>query len=77
MGEYYGQSRRISPIFKAKLDEWNNGIDELEAQAREMQGDVQAQFNKQLEALREMRDDALKRQNEMQSAAVDAWDTMV
>jgi len=64
-------------IFKAKLDEWNNDIDELEAQAREMQGDVLAQFNKQLEALREMRDDALKRQNEMQSAAVDALDTMI
>ena len=42
-----------------------------------MQEDVLAQFNKQLEALREMRDDALKRQNEMQSAAVDAWDTMI
>ncbi len=63
--------------FKAQLDEWNADIDKLEAKAREVQADVQAQYQEQLESMREMRDDALKRYTEMQSATVEAWDAMV
>ena len=63
--------------FKAKLDEWNADIDKLETKAQEAQANAQAQYHKQIEALREMRDDAQKRYNEMQNAAVGAWDAMV
>ncbi len=63
--------------FKAKLDEWNADIDELEAKARDAQADVDAQYREQLARLREMRDEALDRYTEMQGAAVDAWDDMV
>ena len=63
--------------FKAQLDEWNADIDNLEAKAREAQAEAQAQYHEQLESMREMRNDALKRYSEMQSATVEAWDTMV
>ncbi len=63
--------------FKAKLDEWNADIDKLEARTREAQADVQAQYESQLKALREMRDDALEQYSQMQNVAVDAWDAMV
>ncbi len=62
--------------FKAKLDEWNADIDKLEARAREAQADARAQYESQLKALREMRDDALEQYSQVQNAAVDAWDTM-
>ena len=62
--------------FKDKLDEWNTDIDALEAKTRNAQADMQAQYRKQLEAMREMRDDALKRYNELQGATVEAWDVM-
>jgi hypothetical protein len=62
--------------FKTKLDEWNADIDTLEAKTRDAQADMQAQYRKQLEAMREMRDDALKRYTELQGATVDAWDVM-
>ncbi len=62
--------------FKAKLDEWNADIDKLEAKAREAQADAQAQYESQLKALRKMRDDALEQYNQVQNAAVDAWDAM-
>ncbi len=63
--------------FKAQLDEWNADIDKLEAKAREAQAGAQTQYHDQLESLREMRDDALKRYSEMQNASVDAWDALV
>jgi len=63
--------------FKAKLDEWNADISTLEAAAREAQGEMQDQYHKQLDSLRQMRDDAQKQYNDLQGAAVDAWDVMV
>lgn len=61
---------------KAKLDDWNADIDKLEASAREAQGEMQEQIHKQLESLREMRDDAQKQYLDLQNAAADAWDVM-
>ncbi len=63
--------------FKANLDEWNAEIDKLEGRAREAQADVQTQYDRQLMALREMRDDAQKKYSEMQSITAEAWDVMV
>jgi chromosome segregation ATPase len=63
--------------FKATLDDWNADIDKLEAKTHEAQGDAQSQYHKQLEALREMRDDAQKQYTELQNAAADAWDAML
>ena len=63
--------------FKANLDEWNAEIGKLEAKAREAQADAKAQYEKQLVALREMRDDAQKKFAEMQKASDEAWDVML
>lgn len=62
--------------FKANLDDWNAEIDKLEGKAREAQADAKAQYDKQLETMREMRDDAQKKFIEMQSATAEAWDAM-
>lgn len=63
--------------FKTKLDEWNAEINKLESKAREAQAGAQAQFDEQLELLREMRDNAQKNFNEMQNATTEAWDVML
>jgi len=63
--------------FKVKLDEWNAEIGKLESNAREAQADAKAQYDKQLESLREMRDDAQKKYSEMQNATAEAWDVML
>ena len=63
--------------FKAKLDEWNAEIDKLESNARQAQADAKVQYDEQLEALREMRDDAQTKFSEMQNTTADAWDVML
>lgn len=63
--------------FKASLDEWNAEIAKLESSAREAQAGAKAQYDKQLEHLREMRDDAQKNFSEMQNATAEAWDVML
>ncbi len=63
--------------FKAKLDEWNAEIDKLESNARQAQADAKVQYDKQLEALREMRDDAQTKFSEMQNTTAEAWDVML
>ena len=63
--------------FKAKLDEWNAEIHELESSARHAQADAKTQYDKQLEALRVMRDDAQTKFSEMQNTTAEAWDVMV
>ena len=62
--------------FKTKLDEWNAEIRKLESSARQAQTDAKAQYDKQLESLREMRDDAQKKYSEMQNTTAEAWDVM-
>jgi len=62
--------------FKTKLDEFDADIDKLEAKARDAQADAQAQYHKQIESMREMRDEAMTRYSEMQSATADAWEAM-
>ncbi len=63
--------------FKTKLDEWNAEIDKLESNARQAQADAKVQYDKQLEALRVMRDDAQAKFSEMQNTTAEAWDVMV
>ena len=63
--------------FKAKLDEWNAEINKLESSARQAQADAKTEFDKQLESLREMRDDAQRKYSEMQNTTAEAWDVML
>ncbi|ESQ15108.1 MAG TPA: hypothetical protein DDY14_01245 [Chromatiaceae bacterium] len=61
---------------KSKLDEWDKDIDRFEAKARDAQAEVGDQYHKQLETMREMRNEAMARYSEMQGAAVDAWESL-
>jgi len=63
--------------FKVKLDEWNAEIDKIESNALQAQAEAKAQYDKQLESLREMRDDAQRKYSEMQNATAEAWDVML
>ena len=63
--------------FKTNLDEWNAEITKLESNARNAQAEAKSQYDKQLEALREMRDDAQTNLSEMQKATAEAWDVML
>jgi len=63
--------------FKVKLDEWNSEIDKIESNALQAQAEAKAQYDKQLESLREMRDDAQRKYSEMQNATAEAWDVML
>jgi len=61
---------------KAKLDEWNAQIDRLSAKADAAQADTKLEYNKQVEALKKQREEALQRLNELQSASEGAWEDM-
>lgn len=61
---------------KAKLDDWNAQIDKLSAKADAAQADTKLEYNKQVEALKKQREEALQRLNELQSAAESAWEDM-
>jgi HPt (histidine-containing phosphotransfer) domain-containing protein len=63
--------------FKTKLDEWNAEIHKLESNARQAQAEAKVEYDKQLEALRVMRDDAQTKFSEMQNTSAEAWDVMV
>lgn len=58
---------------KAQLDAWNAKIDQFEAQSRKAGADAQLQYEKQLDELRESRDDAVKHLKELQDASNEAW----
>ena len=61
---------------KAQLDAWNAKIDQYEAQAKKAGADAQLNFEKQLEELRDSRDDAARHLKEMQVASNDAWESL-
>ncbi len=58
---------------KAQLDQWNAQVMQWEAKAREAQADVRANYEKQLDAFRHQRDEALEQMRRVQSATGDAW----
>ncbi len=62
---------------KAQLDQWNADIIKWEARAHEVQADTRAVYAKQMESLRQQRDQAAYQMKLMQSAAGDAWLDMV
>ena len=58
---------------KAQLDQWNAQVTQWEAKAREAQTNVRADYEKQLDAFRRQRDEALEHMRRVQSATGDAW----
>ena len=58
---------------KAQIDEWNAGIAKWEAKASEAQAGARAEYEKQLQSLRQHRDQVTYQAKLMQNAANDAW----
>jgi multidrug resistance efflux pump len=58
---------------KAQLDQWNAQVTQWEAKTNEAQANVRAGYEKQLEAFRHQRDQAMEQMRRLQSATGDAW----
>ena len=58
---------------KAELDEWNAEVRRWEAKAKGAQADVRIEYEKQLEAFRRQRDQAMEQMRQVQAAVGDAW----
>jgi len=61
---------------KSKLDEWDAEIDALESKAEAAQADARARYHKQMQEMRETRNEAFEKYREMQNASGDVWRTM-
>lgn len=61
---------------KAKLDEWNGELERLEARARTAQADAKVQYQRQLEELRQNRNEMRRRYEEMEHASEAAWEQL-
>ncbi len=61
---------------KAKLDDWNEELDELEAKARVAQAEQKARYQRLLANLREYRDRLRNRISEIEEAGDTAWDEL-
>jgi uncharacterized coiled-coil DUF342 family protein len=61
---------------KVKLDEWDAEIDALQARAEVAQADARARYLKQMQEMRETRNEAMAKYQEMQDAAGDVWRSM-
>jgi hypothetical protein len=58
---------------KAQLDRWNADMAKWEAKAREAQSGARAEYERQLAALRQHREQAMYQLSLLQSAAGGAW----
>lgn len=61
---------------KAKLDEWNEEMDEIEAKARVAKAEQKARYQRLLASLREYRDRLRNRISEVEEAGDTAWDEL-
>jgi hypothetical protein len=58
---------------KVQLDQWNAEVAKWEAQAKGAQASMQAEYEKQLSAFHQKRDQAIEHMRKVQSASGDAW----
>ena len=58
---------------KSQLDHWNAETAKWEAQAKAAQASMRAEYEKQLAAFRQKRDQAIEQLSKVQSASGDAW----
>lgn len=58
---------------KKQLDQWNSEVAKWESKAKQAQSGVRAEYEKQLQAYRQHRDQALEHMHRVQSASGEAW----
>ena len=62
---------------KAQLDQWNAEVAKWEAKSRSAQTDMRIEYERQLDAFRRQRDQALDQMHKVQAATGDAWTDLV
>ena len=60
----------------AKMDEWNADIGRLKAKADAAEADVQLEYYKQIEELRQQQLNAIAKLNELRASGEDAWEDL-
>jgi len=60
----------------AQLKKWDNDIDKLEAKAQKAKADVRADYNKQIQDLRDKKKAAQGRLEEVKNAGEEAWEDL-
>ncbi len=60
----------------AQLKEWSVKIDELESKARAAKADVKTGYGNQIRQLKDKRDTATQKLQELKGASSDAWETL-
>ena len=58
---------------KKQLDQWNAEVTKWEGKARQAEAGMRAEYEKQLQAYRHQRDQALEQMRRIQSASGEAW----
>lgn len=58
---------------KAQLDRWNSEIHKLEAQSQDAQADAQSQYQEQIDALKQRREEVRERLEALQNSSEGAW----
>jgi uncharacterized coiled-coil DUF342 family protein len=61
---------------QAQLDEWSAEIDKLRAKADKADADAEIAFNRELDNLRDKKNQARARLDELSSAGDDAWEDL-
>jgi len=62
---------------KSQLDQWNAEATRWEEKMKHAEADMQAEYRRQLEALRSRRDEAMYQLHQLQVASTDAWTDMM
>ena len=57
----------------AKIDEWNADIDRLKAKADQVEADSKIEYQKQIQALKNKRDEIEKKISEISRSGENAW----
>jgi uncharacterized protein YfiM (DUF2279 family) len=60
----------------AQLKEWSAKIDELESKAHVAKADMNTEYEKQIRQMKDKRDTAMQKLQELKGASTDAWDTL-
>ena len=61
---------------KAQIDQWNAEINKMLANAAEAEADAKIEYQKQIDEMRNQRNEAKEQIKQMQSASNKAWDDM-
>jgi uncharacterized coiled-coil DUF342 family protein len=60
----------------AKIDEWNADIDRLKAKADQLEADSRIEYQKQIEALKNKRNEIEKKLSELSRSGEGAWEDL-